>query len=99
MNRERVSKMAGKRIKVRPVARRFELTGAELPPIDDIWIIQSTSKDEITLANPRTGHSFPLGMDQIREYLTDRVDRSDAFLVLKSQIILKGRGVSVEPLL
>lgn len=77
MNRERVSKMAGKRVKVRPIARRFELTGIELPPIDDIWTIQSTAKDEITLANPRTGHSFPLGMDHIREYLTDRVDRTD----------------------
>jgi hypothetical protein len=34
----------------------------------------------------------------IREFLTDHARGSDGFLVLKSQIILKGFSVFVEPL-
>jgi len=98
VNRDKVSKMAGKQVRTRPIAKRFKQTGEALSEIDFVWSIQSTSKDEITLFNASTHHMFKLGMDHIKEYLTDRTNGLDGFLVLKSQIILKGPSVYVEPL-
>ncbi len=98
MNRDRVSKMAGKQVRLRPIAKRFKMTGEEQSPIDYVWRIESTSKDEIALFNDSTGQILRLGMDHIREYLTDRTDGLDGFLLLKSQIILKGPMVYVEPM-
>jgi hypothetical protein len=98
MNRDKISKMAGKQVRTRPTAKRVKQGGEDLPPIDYVWRIESTSKDEITLFNGSTGHILRLGMDHIREYLTDRTDGLDGLLVLKSQIILKGATVHVEPM-
>ena len=90
--------MQYKKIRLRPIARRIEPTGHELPPIDDWWQIESSSREEIRLVNPRTSHIVTLGVDHIKEYMTDTGGGSDGFLVLKSQVILKGSGVCVEPL-
>ena len=98
MNREKVATMHYKKVRVRPIARRIEPSGQELPSIDDWWQIESTSKEKLKLVNPRTSHSVTLGADHIREYMTDYAGGSDGFLVLKSQIILKGASVYVEPL-
>jgi hypothetical protein len=98
MNREKVATMQYKKVRVRPIARRIEPSGQELPPLDDRWLIESTSKEKLKLVNPRTNHVVTLGADHIREYMTDYSGGSDGFLVLKSQIILKGTSVHVEPL-
>lgn len=90
--------MQYKKVRIRPIARRIEPAGNELPPIDDWWQIESSSKEILRLSNPRTGHVLNLGVDHIKEYMTDPEERSDGFMVLKSQIILKGTGVYVEPL-
>ncbi len=97
MNREKVATMQYKNVRVRPIARRIEPNGNELPAIDDRWQIESTSKEKLKLVNPRTGHFVMLGADHIREYMTDYDGGSDGFLILKSQIILKGASVHVEP--
>src|SRR6266404_1500881 len=99
MNREKVATMQYKKVRVRPIARRIEPTGQELPPIDDRWQIESTSKEKVKLVNPRTSHIVTIGADHICEYITDYDGGSDGFLVLKSQIILKGTSVHVEPLI
>ena len=80
------------------MARRIEPSGRELSPIDDWWLLEEASKDKIKLLNPRTYHSLLLGTDHIKEYMTDQEGGSDGFLILKSQIVLKGSGVHVEPL-
>jgi hypothetical protein len=98
MNREKVSQMAGKQVRTRPIAKRFKMTGEPLSEIDYVWRIESTSKDEIALFNGSTGQILRLGMDHIKEYMTDRTNGLDGFLVLKSQIILKGPMVYVEPM-
>jgi hypothetical protein len=99
MNREKVAKMQYKKVKIRPVARRIEATGQELPQRDDWWLIENSSREKFKLVNPCTDHFVTLGSDHIREYLTDYAGGSDGFLVLKSQIILKGASVYVEPLI
>ena|ERR1700674_4015059 len=98
MNRSMITKMRHKKVKVRPLARRVDDTGRELIRMDDIYVIQDSSWDKVTLFNSRTHHTFPLGVDHIREYLTDHTGGTDGVLWLKSQIVLRGRGVSVEPL-
>ena len=97
MNKQKLSEMMYKRVKVRPMARRIDPNGMELPPIDDVWSITQTSRDELNLQNNRTRHNVQLGTDHVREYMTDK-GRSDGFLMLKSQIFLFARGVAVEPL-
>jgi hypothetical protein len=87
-----------KKVRIRPIARRIEPSGRELPPIDDQWLIENTSKEKVTLVNPRTNHILTVGADHIKEYMTDHEGGSDGFLVLKSQVILKGTSVHVEPL-
>lgn len=98
MNRTMLSKMKLWRVKVRPLARRFDENGSELEELDDIWIIQEVSRDRMTLFNSRSQHLVPIGTDHIREYLTDGTEKTDGFLRLKSQILLQHRDMSVEPL-
>jgi len=99
MNREKVASMQYKSVKIRPIARRIEATGVELPQIDDRWQIEESSREKLKLVNARTAHFVVLGADHIREYLTDYDGGSDGFLVLKSQIILKATSLHVEPLI
>jgi hypothetical protein len=98
MNKQMLSEMRYKRVKVRPIARRIDPSGVELDQIDDVWSLATTSREEISLHNDRTHHNVPLGTDHVREYMTDSAGRTDGFLILKSQIVLYARGAVVEPL-
>jgi hypothetical protein len=98
MNSQKVAKMQHKKVRIRPIARRIEPNGQELSQIDDWWMIENASRQKIKLLNPRSDHFVTLGTDHIREFLTDEAGGSDGFLVLKSQIILKGAGCHFEPL-
>jgi hypothetical protein len=62
-------------------------------------MIMEASKASITLHNIRTEHRVPLGTDHVREYLSDASKLSDGILVLKSEILLEGKSVSVEPII
>jgi hypothetical protein len=95
MNKQKLSKMAMTRVRVRPIARRIDSTGVELPQIDDAWLITRSSREELELRNPRSQHIVPLGTDHVREFMTGT---EGGFLILKSQIFLSGRGAVVEPL-
>jgi len=97
MNKEKISKLQGKNLRIRPIARRIDCTRGELPSIDDAWHVSSVSREEINLCNPRTSHNLRLGTDHVREYLTDP-NGTDGMLILKSQITLSGTQVSIEPL-
>jgi hypothetical protein len=90
MNKQKISEMRYKRVRIRPVARRVDQSGIELPQIDDVWLVTSAPKGEMNLENTRTGHN-------VREYMTD-IGRTDGFLILKSQVTLYARGYAVEPL-
>ena len=98
MNKQKIAGMSGMKIRLRPVVRRIADDGSELPPIDDVVVIRSASQKEINFFIPRTHHLFNLGTDHVREFMTDRTGGSGGFLHLKSQIIVRRRGVSAEPL-
>jgi len=88
MNKQKVSEMAYKRIRLWPVAWRIDdVEGVELEPIDDKWLILSPTREEITLLNPRSDQKVRLGTDHIREYMTD-LGNSDGIFQLKSQLFL-----------
>lgn len=97
MNKQKLSEMKYKRVRVRPIARRIDPNGLELDQIDDVWSLTETSRGQLNLQNNRTYHNVQLGTDHVREYMTD-AGRSDGFLILKSQIFLFARGVAVEPI-
>lgn len=80
------------------MARRVDSTGADLPPMDDKWILSLTSNQGLNLYSSRIQQNVRLGFDHVREYMTDIGD-SAGFLLLKSQIVtFAPRGASVEPL-
>jgi hypothetical protein len=88
MNKQRISEMEYKHIRLWPVARRIdEVEGIELQPIDDKWLILNPTREMATLWNPRSDQRVRLGTDHIREYMTD-LGNSDGIFQLKSQLFL-----------
>ncbi len=98
MKKVKLANMLGKQLKIRPMAKRIDYTRGELPPIDFWWRVASASPDKLQLLNPSTSHILNIGTDHVREYRTDP-DGSDGFLILKSQVTLRGPEIIVEPLL
>jgi hypothetical protein len=83
-------KLSGKHIRIRPMARGFDS--------DDLWLVKVVAGEEtLELSNAPTGYSVVLGCDHVVEYRSDA--HSDGFLVLKSQIELRGGRMHVEPIL
>ena len=102
MNKDQLAKSKGSRIRLRPIAKRFE-DNRELPPIDDDWIIEFVDKNKgVNIFNVRTNHTTALGFDHIREFISDpnrdRDELKHGFLKLKVQISLCGNTVKIEPL-
>lgn len=100
MNKKKLEKSVGQRVRLRPIARRFD-HNEELPQIDDLWIIECVSKDGVHLLNTRTNHCPTLGFDHIYSYMSDP-DRSRGSevhgrLQLTVQLILRGDEVLNEP--
>ena len=100
MHWKRLEKSVGQRVRLRPMARRFD-GGMELPQLDDEWIIQRVSKEGVQLHNTRTDHCLTLGADHIFSYSTDP-DRSrgaelHGMLQLHVQLTLRGDEVLTEP--
>jgi hypothetical protein len=100
MNKKALEKSVGHRVRLRPIARRFD-GDVELPQLDDDWIIQRVSKEGANLLNTRTGHCPTLGTDHIYSYSTDpdrsRGNELHGMLRLLVQLVLKGNEVLTEP--
>lgn len=100
MQRKGLEKCIGQRVRLRPVARRFD-GDVELPKLDDDWIIQRVSKEGAHLLNTRTGHCPTLGVDHIYTYSTDpdrsRGNELHGVLRLLVQLVLRGNEVLTEP--
>jgi len=101
MNKSKLSEMQGKRVKIRPLARRIAPSGIDLEQIDEAWIIECASRDRLTLCSARSDQRVFIGTDHVREYMSDTNTslRSDGFLMLKCQVFLFApHGFSVQPL-
>lgn len=101
MNKEKMAQMRYKRVKIRPVARHKDSVGFDLEPVDEVWLIEEASKNGLTLHGEYCGQNVRLGIDYVREFMTDTNihPKSDGFLKLKVQIvILTPSGYKIEPL-
>ena len=95
MNHKELPRLSGKRLKLRPIPRRFESSGGELKHADDLWLVEVVPPRNLRLANPRTDETLLLGDDHIHEYRSD--PESDGFLMLHSEVQIRGSRVTVEP--
>lgn len=98
-----MKKNVGCRVRLRPGVIRSDHFGRILPSTDDVWTIDGIADSGIRISNQRTGHSTILGKDHVYNFTTDP-DRSKAglphgFLVLRIQITLSGRDLTITPCL
>jgi hypothetical protein len=102
MNKSALKKSVGRRVRIRPIAKRFKggPGGLPLPPVDDIWIISRHQEDGIWIDNTVTHHGTLLRFDQIYDYLSDSlVGQESGFLNLKAQVNIGGNHLWIEPTL
>jgi hypothetical protein len=101
MNWDQMKKNLHARVQLIPTAHRLDEHGRKLPAIDDDWLIEEVTADGVRIKNVRTHHTTTLGRDHIYDWRSNP-DRSQAgvkygFLVLKVQISLKPKGLSITP--
>jgi hypothetical protein len=97
MNKSMLPKLKGQRVRIRPVARRFNEIGQELEETDDTWFVEEADQRGVSLRNDRTDHKLSLNPDNIVEYQTDPPEAKRGFLLLKTEVFLQGRRLWVEP--
>ena len=102
MNRKMLAKTLHFRMRLRPIAERFDALGRKLPQEDDDWIVDGVRDDGLQLVNVRTGHCPTVPYDHIKEFRSD-LSRRDGlqhgFLMLLSQMRLQGDRATPEPFL
>ena len=102
MNRKMLAKTLHFRMRLRPVAERFDAMGRKLPQEDDDWIVDGVHDDGLRLVNVRTGHCPMIPYDHIKEFRSDLSVRDGVqhgFLMLLSQMRLQGDRATLEPFL
>lgn len=96
MDHATVTTIHHRKVKIRPVARRIELNGRTLSPIDDWWRIESVSRNKLRLVNYRTNQGLTLSVDDVTQFKLDPDGAEYGFLFLKGQVVLKGSTAYVE---
>ena len=101
MNWDQMKKNLHARVQLIPTAHRLDEHGRKLPAIDDDWLLEEVTADGVRIKNVRTHHTTTLGKDHIYDWRSNP-DRSQigvkhGFLVLKVQISLKPKGLSITP--
>jgi len=97
-----LAKSIGELRKIRPHAVEFFTSSGVFSDIrrsrkfDEAWLITDFAENELKLSHPSTGYFFSLPTDHIREYRSN--PSGPGFLILKSQVIIDGRNISLEPL-
>ncbi len=101
MNRSALRKNLYSRVRIRPIAKRYN-GDMELQRLDHDWIIERVDDAGVLVRNIRTKHVTTLGYDHIHHFTTDP-DRSMqgiafGFLTLNIQVhIGDGNRLWVEP--
>jgi hypothetical protein len=77
--------------------------GAELPVMDDDWLIDRITDEGVHIRNTRVPWVTTLGYDQISKFTSDPNrnlgDTEYGFLILHIQVYLEGDSLWVEPLM
>ena len=90
MHHEKTAFKLSTKVRLRPMPKRIDLTGLELPSFDDWWKIWRLSNQRLHLMNTSTYHFFRFGLEFIEKFIVDPDDASRGCLYLKSQVVLKG---------
>lgn len=101
MNKDKLRKNINHRVRIRPIARRFN-GKVELEQIDDEWTIYEVTADGVIIRNRRIGHTKLLGFDHIHQYTSDPDRYSDGFkcgfLTLTVQLNIDRNKIWIEPI-
>ena|SRR5688572_26500663 len=101
MKKNILSQLDGFHLRVRPIARRFDVH-AELPQIDDRWRAHFSNQQGLQILDLRTEHILTVPPDHIHEFREDSSPYfpgiKTGFLMLRSQIWLQGQNAGLEPL-
>jgi hypothetical protein len=103
MHKTKLTENLNSRVRLWPTAWRRTADGQWLPPIDDDWILERVTEDDVAyLSNIRTGHVAQLGTDRIHHF--DREPHRDwdgskhGLLELRVQLVLSGCDIDYRPL-
>ena len=97
MNRKKLPALKGKHVRLRPIPRRFDVAGNELPRSDHPWFVKDADRDGLVIENSGFGHTLCLPRDQVHDFRSDPSGKSFGFLNLHGQIWVRGRDGGVEP--
>lgn len=93
MNIHQLQKQIGHNLRLRPLPIRQGTNGELLPSSDDPWRLNQIldKPARVELSNIATGHILELQSDNIRGY------QSPDFLMLRCELTISPRGISIEP--
>ncbi|MDP2682653.1 MAG: hypothetical protein Q8P28_07595 [Deltaproteobacteria bacterium] len=98
MNKKKLKTLRGW-VRVHPAPKIEIRANVALP---DLWFVEDVTDNHIRLSYPSTGHSKDIGLDHFIEYRTDSFVHmgivSKGILIFKTQIIIIGNRVILEPL-
>ncbi len=98
MNKKMLQKIRYKKVRLFPSP--YKRTLNRLSIINELWFVEDISNDYIELSyDSPNGWSKKIGLDHIIEFMTDSQYGSQGILILKSQLIIDGKYVCIEPLM
>jgi len=99
MNKKKLKTLRGW-VRIHPAPRIEIPANVDLP---ELWFVEDVTDNHIRLSYPSTGHSKNTGLDHFIEYRTDSFVHkgrvSKGILIFKTQIIVIGNSVILEPLI
>ena len=100
MNKDALKKNLYARVRLRPIAKRFD-SRTELELIDDDWLIEGIEDLGVRISNIRTSHVTTLGYDHTHHFMSDpdksRQGLNFGFLILHVQLHIGGNRLWIEP--
>ena len=94
MNFDRLKKMVGARVRLRPAAVSYTLS-TDGEPVDVEWKVEAIHERPfraVELHDPVSGLFFRLGIDNMQDF------RTSGHFMLKCQVVIRGNEVKCEPL-
>jgi len=94
VNLQALEKQLGQPLRLRPIPIRLDDNGTDLGRSDDPWRLDEilTKPNRVRISNLPTGHVLELQSDNVKQF------QSPDFLLLRCQLTIVGRTISVEPI-
>lgn len=96
MNKKMLQKTKFKRVRIQPYPYKRTLSGNKI--VKEPWFVEDVTDNFIEISLQSTGHRKEIGLDHVKEFMTDSQYGSEGILILKSQLIINGNTVYIEPI-